>query len=243
MSSAIAQVRDSSIRRVARAVLVAAVRGRRERGGDWGEAVIAEFAETSGDVEAVRWALGGLRAAWQERRRRVRELPLRVRITRRVLAAVAVMVVGGLAVNQWVLTTYYMPSGSMEQAILIGDRLLVDKIVFHVMGLHRGDVVEINGPSSVQVKRVIGLPGDTISCGGGRVVLNGRMLEESYLKPFYPDEIFTECATVTVPAHHLYLLGDHRIVSQDSRQVGPVSENAVKGRVLVKVWPSFGGVG
>jgi signal peptidase I len=231
--TATSTVRESPVRRVARAVLTAAVRGRRERGGDWGEAVLAEFAETTGDLEAVRWALGGLRAAWHERRL----LPRRVRVARRAVAALIIALAGGFAVNQWVLTVHMQPSGSMENTLLVGDRFLVDKAGFRVTGLHRGDIVEIDHDGSVRTKRVIGLPGDTISCRGGRVLLDGRPVNEPYLAAASPDDIRTDCTTVTVPAHHLYLLGDHRAVSQDSRQDGPISDGEVIDRMLVKVWP------
>jgi signal peptidase I len=231
------RVRDSSIRRIAHAVLVAAVRGRRERGGDWGEAVLAEFAETKGDLEAVRWTLGGLRAAWHERRRRVHQLPRKVRITRRALAVLIIAVVAALAANQWVMTVHPVPSGSMENTLQIGDRYLVDKISFRVTGLHRGDIIEVSTPTSLRIKRVIGLPGDTVSCADGRVLVDGQPLDEPYLKNRDPAEVQTDCTTVTVPPDHLYVLGDHRLVSQDSRQEGPVRTDAVRGRMLVKVWP------
>jgi len=230
------RVRQSPIRRIAYAVLVAAVRGKRERGGDWGEAVLAEFAETNGDLEAVRWTLGGLRAAWHERRRRVRQLPRYVRITRRAVTVLVIAVVAGLAVNQWVMTVQMIATGSMENTLLIGDRFLVDKVGFRVTGLHRGDIVEVDLPTSPSVKRVIGLPGDTISCVDGRVLVNGSQLDEPYVLDD-PVGVRTDCATVTVPPNHLYLLGDHRLVSLDSRTTGPVSEDAVMGRMLVKVWP------
>jgi signal peptidase I len=234
--SEVGQLRASAVRRFAYAVLVAAVRGRRERGGEWGEAVLAEFAETTGDLEAVRWAWGGLRAAWHERRRRVSQLPRSVRITRRAVGVLLVAVLAGLAVNQWVLTVHEMASGSMETTLLIGDRYLVDKVGFRVTGLHRGDIVEARMVGTLSVKRVIGLPGDTVSCAGGRVLVNGRPLDEPYAdNADYPDQMRTECTTVTVPLGRLYLLGDHRPVSRDSRQLGPVSEDAVTGRVLVKV--------
>ena len=234
-----ARTHESPIRRVAHAVLVAAVRGRRERGGDWGEAVLAEFGETTGDLEGVRWALGGLRAAWQERRGRVSRLPRKVRIARRAVATLVVGVIASLGVNQWVLSVRGVNSGSMETTLLIGDRFLVDKVGFHVTGLHRGDIViiEQSATTGTRIKRVIGLPGDTISCSGGQVLVDGNRLDEPYLSTSYPDEVVTDCDTVTVPPDHLYLLGDHRIVSQDSRQTGPVREDSIDGRMLVKVWP------
>lgn len=229
------QVHDSPVRRIAYAVLVTAVRGRRDRGGDWGEAVLAEFAETSGNLEAVRWTLGGLRAAWHERRRRTRQLPRNVRIKRRAVAFLLVAVVAGLVLNQWVVTVHRQASGSMETTLLIGDRYVVDKVGFRVTGLHRGDIVEFASPTGLYAKRVIGLPGDTVSCVGGRVLVNGSRLNEPYLNNNYVDEMRTDCATVTVPAGRLYLLGDHRVVSQDSRQLGPVREDAIRGRMIVKL--------
>jgi signal peptidase I len=231
------QVHRSPVRRLAHAVLVAAVRGRRERGGDWGEAVLAEFAETNGDLEAVRWTLGGLRAAWHERRRRVRQLPRSVRIARGAVAVLVVGVVAGIAVNQWIATVHMAASGSMANTLQVGDRYLVDKVGFHVTGLHRGDIVEAATPTGPRIKRVIGLPGDTISCAGGRVLVDGTALNEPYLATDYPAEVITDCTSLTVPPDHLYLLGDHRIVSQDSRQTGPVPTNTIIGRMLVKVWP------
>lgn len=233
MLSAPEQVHDSPIRRLAHAVLVAAVRGRRDRGGDWGEAVLAEFAETTGDLEAVRWTLGGLRAAWHERRRRARQLPRGVRIRRRALAVAVIAVIAGLAVNQWVLSVHMVASGSMENTLLIGDRYVVDKVGFRVTGLHRGDIVEAASPTSVLIKRVIGLPGDTVSCAGGRVLVNGSPLAEPYLTGEDPANAGTDCPTVTVPPNHVYLLGDHRAVSLDSRQLGPLSDDTIKGRMLV----------
>ncbi|MDT5032543.1 MAG: signal peptidase [Actinoplanes sp.] len=237
ISSTPRQVHDSPIRRLAHAVLVAAVRGRRERGGDWGEAVLAEFAETNGNLEAVRWTLGGLRAAWHERRRRARQLPRNIRFTRRAVAVLVIAVVAGLAVNQWVLTVHMVATGSMENTMLPGDRYLIDKVGFRFTGLHRGDIVEASMLDSTHLKRVIGLPGDTISCANGRVLVNGNQVDEPYLKNLDPADVRTDCTTVTVPPNDLYLLGDRRIVSQDSRQSGPVSEDAVKGRMLFKIWP------
>jgi signal peptidase I len=86
----------------------------------------------------------------------------------------------------------------------------------------------------VVLKRVIGLPGDTVECRGGRVWLNGAPLDEPYLSA-EPDYVhMDDCAATTVPPHRLYVLGDHRVVSQDSRTYGAVSEDALRGRVLLR---------
>jgi signal peptidase I len=219
------RVRASAVRGAARWVLTVAVRGRRERGGDWGEALLAEFAETRGDWEAVRWAASGLRAVWHERRGRVRQLPRRVRIGRRVALIAVLGIAGGLLVNRFVLSVAVMPSGSMEPTLQVGERYLEQKAGYTV---GRGDIVVLRASAryGVRVKRVIGLPGDTIACRDGQVWRDGARLDEPYVQP--GDR--TDCTEVTVPPGTLYVLGDHRLVSQDSRQDGPLPDDDVQAR-------------
>jgi signal peptidase I len=174
---------------------------------------------------------------WHERRARRRELPRIVRIRRRAVLIALIAVVAGLAVNRFVLTVGYEDNGSMETTYLIGDRYVIDLAVFRLTGVQRGDVVELTTPGTRRliIKRVIGLPGDTVDCRDGRVWLNGAPFDEPYLSPD-PDQSRTDdCTPTTVPAHELYVLGDHRIVSQDSRTYGPISEDALHGRVLLRL--------
>ena len=226
------------MRRVARAVLVAAVRGRRARGGPWGEAALAEFDQTTGGWEAVRWAAGGLRAVWHERRARTRTLPRGVRLQRAAVLAILLMVPVAVVVNQFVLTPRYMPSGSMEPTVLVQDRFLVDKVSFRLTGIRHGDIVEFDSPlqpGTPMLKRVIGLPGDTIECRTGRVYRDGTALDEPYVDSVASTN---DCgAPVTVPDGELFVLGDHRLVSQDSRQLGMIRQDAVDGRLLARIWP------
>jgi signal peptidase I len=230
------------VRTLAHAALTLAVRGRRERGGPWGEAVLAEFAETRGRWEAVRWAAGGLRAAWQERRGRSRHLPRFQRVSRRIALVTVLSLIAGLLINQFVLTVHYSPSGSMEPTVQVGDRWLVDKVGYRVSGIDRGDLVihsktyrdDGGDHQSEVIKRVIGLPGDTIDCRDGRVFRDGAAVDEPYLVG-EPSESRTECSPVTVPPDTVYLLGDHRTVSQDSQQEGPVRTDAIVGRALFRV--------
>lgn len=240
--SATVQVRESMLRRTAYAVLARAVRGRGERGGEWGEAVLAEFGETRGGWAAVRWAAGGLRTVWQERRQRVRQLPRHTRIARGIAVAAAVSLLGGLAFNRYVMSVAYVVTGSMEPTMQITDRFLLDKAGYRLAGLDRGDIVAVSialepgGQRHTHIKRVIGLPGDTIECRDGKVWRDGQALDEPYLMP--EDTVTgTDCSPVTVPPHQLYLLGDHRVVSMDSRQIGTVAEDAVEARVVTRVWP------
>jgi signal peptidase I len=234
------QRRDDPVRVAARALLTFAVRGRRERGGPWGEAVLGEFEQTRGRWEAMRWAAGGIRAALRERRGIRRELPRTRRWARRVAAGAALSLVLAVVTRTWLVQLMFIPSGSMEPTLTIGDRIAVDQIGFRFTGLDRGDVVvyhvEVDGLREQDfVKRVVGLPGDTIACRDGKVLRNGAVLGEPYLPQGSPD-IRAECAPATVPAGHLYVLGDHRVVSRDSRQTGAVPMGDVRGRVLGVVW-------
>jgi signal peptidase I len=226
------------MRRAARAVLTAAVRGRRGQGGPWGEAALAEFDETTGRWEAVRWAAGGLRAVWHERRAKIKTLPSRVRIQRAAIGATLLTVPVAIVVNQFALTPRYMPSGSMEPTVQIQDRFLVDKVSFHVTGIKRGDIVEFTIPQAPGIhvlKRVIGLPGDTIECRDGTVYRDGIQLEEPYLESASST---TDCGPAQiVPAGTVFVLGDHRVVSQDSRHWGMIPQDQINGRLLTKIWP------
>jgi signal peptidase I len=101
-----------------------------------------------------------------------------------------------------------------------------------VSGLHYGDVVAFSDPAwnhQPLVKRVIGLPHDQLSCMDGHVIRNGEVITEPYLAP----GTVTDCAPVTVGEGQLYVLGDVRLISADSRQLGPVPIDAVIGRALV----------
>jgi len=169
---------------------------------------------------------------------------------------------------------YRIPSASMENTLQIGDRVLVNKVVYHFRGVARGDVVVFSGqdswgpdappPSSnpvarvfddvlsglglhsdqtYYIKRVIGLPGDRVACcTDGKVTVNGVPLSESqYLYPSNPPSTFKFSAVV--PAGHLWVMGDHRSDSDDSRYHqgdpggGAIPENQVVGRAFLIIWP------
>lgn len=229
------------MRRAARAILVAAVRGRGERGGPWGEAALAEFDQTDGRWEALRWAAGGLRAVWHERRARIRGLPRAVRIQRAVAATAVLGLLASLVINQFVLTSRYMPSNAMAPTVPVAGRFLLDKVGFRVTGVELGDIVEFpmpDAPGLHAVKRVVGLPGDTIECRDGRVYRDGTALDEPYLAGDPALSRTTDCGgPVTVPAGGLYVLGDHRTVSRDSRQWGSIPQHSVDGRLVTVIWP------
>jgi signal peptidase I len=184
-----------------------------------------------------------------------------------------------LVIKTYVVQAFYIPSSSMENTLDIGDKVLVNKLIYHFRSIDRGDIVVFNGEGSWDppsppassdpivrlasqfghavvglfgispgvhdyIKRVIGLPGDHVACcdAQGRVTVNGVPLsEKSYL---YPGNIPSVTRfSITVPPGRLWVMGDHRNVSYDSRGHvgdpggGTIPENQVVGRAFVILWP------
>ena len=150
-------------------------------------------------------------------------------------------VVTAVVIRAFVFETFFIPSPSMHPTLLEGERVLVNKLSYHLHGVHRGDVVVFRRPPNLHVddedliKRVIGLPGDTVEGRGRRVYVNGRMLQE----PEVPDDCHgtDDFLRVSVPADHVFVMGDNRCNSTDSRMFGPISEDLLVGRAFVRVWP------
>ena len=142
-------------------------------------------------------------------------------------------------------STSYRPSTSRRarctRPCIEGDRVLVNKVGYHLHDVHRGDVVVFSRPPNLDVseddliKRVVALPGETVEGRGGKVYVNGAPLDEPYVEPLcHGTGAFS---AVTVPAGKLWVMGDNRCNSSDSRVFGPIDENLVVGRAFVLVWP------
>ena len=209
-----------------------------------------------GGKTAGKHSAKGRRSLW-------RELP--------VLVVIAVVL--ALVIKTFVVQPFYIPSGSMQNTLEIGDRVLVNKVVYHLRGISRGDIVVFNGEGSWDpepvtssnpvsklvgglenlvgishgddyIKRVIGLPGDHVACcnAEGKITVNGVPLSEtSYL---YPGNAPSATRfNITVPPGRLWVMGDHRAISYDSRGHigdpggGTIPENQVVGRAFVVIWP------
>jgi signal peptidase I len=129
---------------------------------------------------------------------------------------------------------------SMMPALADRERIFINKFGYK-LGLEeisRGDLVVFRAPGEPgksYIKRVIGVPGDTVRIDGGTVYVNGRPLREDYVPPQYRDTISTP--EVTVAENHYYVLGDHRASSSDSRAWGLVSRQSIYGRAVFIYWP------
>ena len=166
------------------------------------------------------------------------------------LVVIVVVVLGAsFLVRTFVVQTFYIPSGSMIPTLQVGDRILVDKLSYHLHGVGRGDIVVFSKPPLEHqnindlVKRVIGLPGETISSVNGEVYINGKLLHEPWLQPGVkttpgPNPVpFNLDKLYKIPAGEYYVMGDNRTDSEDSRWFGPIPRSLIVGRAFVRIWP------
>ncbi len=146
-----------------------------------------------------------------------------------------------MLVRATVVQAFYIPSKSMVPTLMVGDRLLVDKVSYHVREIQRGEVIVFERPPAVNpefkdlIKRVIGLPGDLVEGRSNQVFINGKLLkEDSYLPAGTKTSAF---APVRVPIDSYFVMGDNREGSWDSRFWGTVERKLVVGKAIVTVWP------
>ena len=166
------------------------------------------------------------------------------RSVRNLIEWVAI-IVGALAValivKTFLIQAFYIPSLSMYPTLDQGDRVLVNKMSYKVHDVHRGDIIVFERPpkqpaSQIKdlIKRVVGLPGDTIEAKEGVVYIDGKKLAEPYL---VDGVTTTNLPEQEVPAGHVFVMGDNRGDSADSRIFGPIDEDTIVGRAFIRVWP------
>jgi signal peptidase I len=168
-----------------------------------------------------------------------------------------------LLIKTLLVQAFYIPSGSMEHTLDIGDRVLVNKVVYHIHDPRRGDVIVFSDPHPQPqphrnvvtgfvhwltdglglsrdpnkdfIKRVIGLPGDTVEVNKGILFVNGRRIPENYLGPAVS---LSDYGPHRVPRNTLFVMGDNRGDSNDSRgTLGDIPVEKVIGRAFVIIWP------
>jgi signal peptidase I len=194
----------------------------------------------------------------QENRKR-KQLPFWLEFP--LLVGVALLV--AILIKTFLFQAFYIPSGSMENTLEVNDRVLVNKLAYRIGDIQRGDVIVFDdprggfgqaeesvvdsalrnlfesiglaAPRSEFIKRVIGLPGEVVEGRDGVVFVNGVPLYEPYLKD--PGEPISTFGPIDVPADALFVMGDNRSESQDSRFFGPIPTEDVVGKAFVIIWP------
>lgn len=155
-----------------------------------------------------------------------------------------------LALAMLIVVFLYQPvkveGTSMAPTISNEERIFINKFVYDFEPIHRGDVVVFwypLDPSKSFIKRVIGLPGETVTIKEGHVYIDGREIREPYVLPRYLDD--ASYPPVHVPAGEYYVMGDHRDSSDDSRMFGPVPRRYIYGKAVFAYWPvdRFGSIG
>jgi signal peptidase I len=178
---------------------------------------------------------------------------------REYFESIVIAVILALFIRTWVVQAFKIPTGSMENNLLIGDHLLVDKFVFSpapsaierallpVRDVKRGDVIVFKYPMEPErdfIKRVIGLPGETLELKKKVVYINGQPLKEDYVHFLVPIgaggleamDKRDDYGPVTVPEGYYFAMGDNRDNSQDSRWWGFLSRDYIKGKALMVYW-------
>ncbi len=148
-------------------------------------------------------------------------------------------VLAAFLIKTFLVQAFYIPSASMLDTLKEDDRVLVNKLSYRLHGVHRKDIVVFERPPDEAgairdlIKRVVALPGETVEGrSDGKVYVNGKALDEPYTSsatsPFDPRR---------VPPGHIWVMGDNRSNSKDSRVFGTIPESQVVGRAFVRVWP------
>ena len=142
-----------------------------------------------------------------------------------------------------IITFLYQPvrveGTSMLPRLEDHDRLFINKFVYHLERINRGDIVVFRYPRDEEksyIKRVIGLPGDRLAIDKGRVYINGVPISEPYVPEIYRDERSYD--EITIPPDHYFMMGDHRSISSDSRDFGPVARELIYGKAVFVYWPT-----
>jgi signal peptidase I len=178
---------------------------------------------------------------------------------REYIESILIAVILALFIRTWVVQAFKIPTGSMEPNLLIGDHLLVNKFIFAptvhplehtllpVRDIRRSDVVVFKYPQEPErdfIKRVIGLPGETLEVRNKKVFINGKPIDEPYvrfLSPPSPEgsqsfDLRENYGPVKVPEGHYFVMGDNRDNSQDSRFWSFLPASYVKGKALMIYW-------
>jgi signal peptidase I len=148
-----------------------------------------------------------------------------------------------VAASFMIITFLYQPvrveGTSMQPELRDQDRLFINKFAYRFESISRGDVVVFHYPRDPEksyIKRVIALPGDTLRIDDGRVYVNGQRVDESYVPKRYRDG--RSMPEIVIPQEEYFVMGDHRSISSDSRDFGPVERSLIYGKAAFIYWPA-----
>ncbi|SDT47751.1 signal peptidase I [Paenibacillaceae bacterium GAS479] len=153
------------------------------------------------------------------------------------IAVLVLAILLSLLVQQYAFAQTEVHNISMQSTLRDGQRLLENKLAYRFSSPRRGDIAIISGPESELrlVKRIVALPGDNVTMDGGKLFINGKPLNEPYAKgQTYPLMLKLP---FTVPEGHVFVLGDNRENSTDSRELGPVRISSLEGKIIFRLWP------
>lgn len=172
--------------------------------------------------------------------------PKRRRPRRRALIEWAAILIAAVLVSFLLRTfafqTFFIPSGSMEPTLQVGDRIIVNKLAVSWGTIHIGDIVVFKAPPAENcgepvtdlVKRVIGVPGDTLTSKGNTIYVNGTKLVESWT---HSEPLGQPITKITLQPNQYFMMGDNHSDSCDSRMWGPVPRSDIIGKAFVRIWP------
>ena len=158
------------------------------------------------------------------------------RVARELITTVVPALLIAVLVNAYVAEAVAIEDGpSMQPNLYVGDRLMTEKISYHFHPPRRGDVVIVERPAGEVslVKRVVAVEGEVVEVREGHTYVDGQPIEEPWVAHFGGQDY----GPALVPADHVFVVGDNRALSRDSRAIGPVAVDAIRGRVWLVYWP------
>ena len=202
--------------------------------------------EDSGSVEADDAATGeAVRSDLSQKQRS------QMRAIWEWVFVVVVAISAAMLIRVFLFQQYYIDGPSMQTTLMPEDRVLVNKMSYKLHDIHRGDVIVFDRVTNeVQhddlIKRVLGLPGETLEIRSCIVYIDGVQVNEPYLNPEQTSQVepsarcgsHTDMAPIVVPEEMVFVMGDNRVQSFDSRDFGPIDSDKVRGRAFVVIWPA-----
>ena len=178
------------------------------------------------------------------------EAPVHIRDTRRKrtfaqglgewIGILLAALLAAFLIRQYLFQSFWIPSASMEATLMINDRVLVNKLSYRVGDIHRKDIVVFKAPPAETdpaikdlIKRVVAVGGDTVEAKNGALYVNNALVDE----PYTDGKPTLNLGLTTVPPGHLFVMGDNRTNSSDSRVFGSISEDLVVGKTSFRVYP------